>query len=138
MDFNPHSLHQILLRIRDQMRCPQCGTRVQVDFPSIKIAGDDFMLLQLKCESCSAFIVLHVNLTDKTASKLADNVIVEDGRKNASSQLTLDESEMATLQNALTAYDGSFEKMFKELPPPADAAPSAPKLLGGDGPSMIA
>ncbi len=136
MDFNPHSLHQILLRIRDQMRCPQCGTRVQVDFPSIKIAGDDFMLLQLKCESCAAFIVLHVNLTEK--NKIADNVIVDDGRKNASSQLTLDESEMTTLQNALTAYDGSFEKMFKELPPPAATAPTESKLLGDGGPSMIA
>ncbi len=132
MDFNPHSLHQILVRIREQMRCPQCGTRVQVDFPSIKIAGDDFMLLQLKCESCSAFIVLHVNLTEK--AKVIDT-IVDDGRKNASSQLTLDEDEMATLQKALTAYDGSFEKMFKEMP--KQPASDEPKLLGGDGPSAI-
>lgn len=131
MDFNPHSLHQILLRIREQMRCPQCGTRVQVDFPSIKIAGDDFMLLQLKCESCSAFIVLHVNLTDKMKEA---GISVESGKKNASSQLILDEGEMNTLQNALQAYEGSFEKLFKAFQEPAVPA-EQPKRF--DGPSAI-
>ena len=115
MDFNPHSLNQILLRIREQMRCPQCGTRVQVDFPSIKMAGDDFMLLQLKCESCGAFIVLHVNLSDKNKPPDLPMVNRDAGKKNVSSMLTLDEGEMQTLRNALQAYGGSFEKMFTEF-----------------------
>ncbi len=112
MDFNPHSLHQILTRIRDQMRCPQCGTHVDVDFPSIKIAGDSFMLLQLKCESCAAFIVLHVNLTGQTESAPKD----ESAKLlNASSSMSLSKEEMGTLRSALQTYEGSFEKMFKAM-----------------------
>ena len=112
MDFNPHSLHQILTRIRDQMRCPQCGTHVDVDFPAIKIAGDSFMLLQLKCESCAAFIVLHVNLTGQ-----GEVVVADDSVKllNASSSMSLSKEEMGTLRSALQAYEGSFEKMFKAM-----------------------
>lgn len=110
MDFNPHSLHQILTRIRDQMRCPQCGTKVEVDFPSIKVAGDSFMLLQLKCQSCAAFIVLHVNLTGQ---KEEDVVEQQQKMYNASSSLSLSKDEMTTLRTALGKYDGSFEKMFK-------------------------
>lgn len=111
MDFNPHSLHQILTRIRDQMRCPQCGTRVDVDFPAIKLAGDSFMLLQLKCESCAAFIVLHVNLTGQGEA----TVVKDDSTKllNASSSMSLSKEEMTTLRSALRTYEGSFEKMFK-------------------------
>ena len=111
MDFNPHSLNQILTRIRDQMRCPQCGTRVEVDFPSIKIAGDNFMLLQLKCQSCAAFIVLHVNLAEQTqASSPSD-----DAAKllNASSTISISKDEMSTLRSALQNFDGSFQKLFK-------------------------
>ena len=110
MDYNPHSLHQILIRIREQMRCPQCGTRVEVDFPSIKLAGDDFLLLQLKCESCNALIVLHVNLTE-TKPTAANHP----GLANASSSLSLDQDQMKTLRNALKAAGGSFEKLFKQL-----------------------
>jgi hypothetical protein len=107
MDLSPHSLHMILNRIREQMRCPQCGTPVPVDFPAIKIAGDDFMLLQLCCASCSAFIVLHVNLADKSAKQPASRPLM-----NASSTLSLTEQEMTTLRSALKKYDGSFEKLF--------------------------
>ncbi len=110
MDYNPHSLHQILIRIREQMRCPQCGTRVAVDFPSIKLAGDDFMLLQLKCESCNAFIVLHVNLTENKSAVPHGHP----GIANASSSLSLDQDQMNTLRNALKSSDGSFEKLFKQ------------------------
>jgi hypothetical protein len=112
MDFNPHSLHQILTRIREQMRCPQCGTRVDVDFPSIKLASDEFMLLQLKCESCSAFIVLQVNLTQRSEEK---SVVKPQEFLNASSTLSLSDSEMQTLRSALDACDGSFQKLFAGL-----------------------
>lgn len=111
MEFNPHSLHQILTRIREQMRCPQCGTRVPVDFPSIKLAGDQFMLLQLKCESCAAFIVLHVNLNEQAVAA-ADERETKDAMLNASSTLSLSEDEMETLRAALKSSGGSFEKLF--------------------------
>lgn len=90
------------------MRCPQCGTPVPVDFPAVKIAADDFMLLQLKCESCSAFIVLHVNLRSSELEALTANSALQ----NVSSTLTLTEAEMTTLRGALAQYDGSFEKLF--------------------------
>lgn len=114
MELNPHSLHQILTRIREQMRCPQCGTSISVDFPSVKLTGDDFMLLQLKCESCTAFIVLHVNLTEQN-KKEGSAADPKKALLNASSTLSLSEDEMTTLHTALKNYDGSFEKLFGTL-----------------------
>ncbi len=111
MDFNPHSLHQILTRIREQMRCPQCGTRICVDVPSVKMAGDDFMLLQLKCDSCAAFIVLHVNLSEQTK----EEVDPRSALLNASSTLSLSEDEMGTLRSALQSCGGSFDKLFGSM-----------------------
>ena len=117
MELNPHSLHQILTRIREQMRCPQCGTNISVDFPSVKLTGDDFMLLQLKCESCTAFIVLHVNLTEQN-KKDGAAIDPKQALLNASSTLSLSEDEMATLHTALKKYDGSFEKLFSSVSHP--------------------
>lgn len=108
MEITPHSLHLILSRIREQMRCPQCGSPVSVDFPSVKLAGDDFMLLQLKCHSCSSFIVLHVNIRAEIAKEPSAQL----GRYNASSSLSLTGEEMQTLKDALSQSGGSFEKMF--------------------------
>lgn len=110
MDFNPHSLHQILSRIHEQMRCPQCGTRMPVDFPAVKLAGDSFMLLQLKCESCTAFIVLHVNIAEQTVTALIDG---QNALLNASSTLTLSEDDINTLRSALGTYEGSFQNLFE-------------------------
>src|SRR5262245_30111077 len=56
MDIDPHTLQQIIQRIYQQMRCPQCSKRVPVDFSSVRLASDDFLLLQLKCDTCDAFI----------------------------------------------------------------------------------
>lgn len=112
MEYNPHSLHQILTRIRDQMRCPQCGTRVSVDFPSIKLAGDSFMLLQLKCDSCTAFIVLHVNLAEQgTETGIKEGDVQR--LLNASSTLSLSEDEMNILRLAIRDSGGSFDKLFE-------------------------
>lgn len=116
MEVNPHSLHQLLTRIREQMRCPQCGTNIFVDFPSVKMTGDDFMLLQLKCESCTAFIVLHVNLTEQN-KKESEEIDPRKALLNASSTLSLSEDEMTTLHTALKKYDGSFEKLFATILP---------------------
>ena len=112
MDVNPHSLHMILSRIREQVRCPQCGTRMPVDFPSVKVAQDNVFLLQLKCGSCGAFIVLQVQVAEQTVS--VQNVTNREELLNASSTVSLSDNEMQTLQGALAQYGGSFEKMFKE------------------------
>ena len=112
MEMNPHSLNVILTRIREQMRCPLCGTHVHVEFPSVKIAANDFMLLQLRCKSCSAFIVLHVNLT-LAGAQLSPPPTSVDGVRNVSSTISVSEDEMKTLRTALERSDGSFEALFK-------------------------
>ena len=109
MEFTPHSLNMILSRIREQMRCPQCGTHVSVDFPSVKIISDEFMLLQLRCQSCASFIVLHVSLRAEI-----QNMSASLGKYNASSSMSLTGEEMATLKSALDAAGGSFEKLFQK------------------------
>ncbi|MDD5055205.1 MAG: hypothetical protein PHZ00_02960 [Candidatus Peribacteraceae bacterium] len=113
MDVNPHSLHVILSRIREQVRCPQCGTKVPVDFPAVKVAEENIMLLQLKCESCGAFIVLQVNVTDQEVA--VAGVVKRDHLLNVSSTVSLTEVEMHTLRSALERYEGSFERLFKDI-----------------------
>jgi len=70
MEFDPHSLHQIIQRIQQQMRCPQCGEKVPVDFSAVRLTGDDFVLMQLKCGICDAYIVLHASLAGVKGVKL--------------------------------------------------------------------
>ncbi len=110
MELDPHTLQQIIQRIYQQMRCPQCGKRVPVDFASVRIAADDFMLLQLKCETCDAYIVLHASLqgTGKLPPKEKDATV------NESSALYLKEGEVDALRAALEANDGSFQRIFRE------------------------
>ena len=112
MDLDPHTLQQIIQRIYQQMRCPQCGKRVPVDFASVRMTGDDFMLLQLKCDTCDAYIVLHASL--QGAQKIASQAKQEDVLVNASSTLHLKDEEVATLREALSHAGGSFEKLFKQ------------------------
>jgi hypothetical protein len=111
MDLDPHTLQQIIQRIYQQMRCPQCGKRVPVDFTSVRMAGDDFMLLQLKCETCDAYIVLHASL--QGAEQLGVQA-TKDTTVNASSSLNLKENEVQMLGEALKQAGGSFEKLFQK------------------------
>jgi hypothetical protein len=113
MEMDPHTLQHIIRRIEQQMRCPQCGKRVPVDFASVRMASDDFMLLQLKCDTCDAYIVLHASL--QGADALANKAIKEDGMLNASSSLQLKDTELSSLRNALEASGGSFEKLFQKI-----------------------
>lgn len=110
MQIDPHTLSQIIQRIYQQMRCPQCGKRVPIDFASVRIVGDDFLILQLKCDTCDAFIVLHASLQGADNLPKTEN---SDPVLNASSSLTLSEHEIATLREALDQSGGSFEKIFK-------------------------
>ncbi len=110
MDLDPHTLQQIIQRIYQQMRCPQCSKRVPVDFSSVRLAADDFLLLQLKCDTCDAYIVLHASL--QGAEHLQSGASEKSGMVNASSALHLSEDEITQLRQALDECDGSFETLF--------------------------
>ena len=109
MEIDPHTLQQILQRIYQQMRCPQCGNRVPVDFSAVRVVAANAMLLQLKCEACSAFIVLHASLT---GMEKATEDRPEFQTANVSSTLNLAEHEAQMLHQALAESGGSFEKLF--------------------------
>ena len=111
MEFDPHTLHQIIQRIQQQMRCPQCGEKLPVDFTAVRLTGDDFVLMQLKCEVCDAYIVLHASLAGVKGVKVEK----EDADKihNASSALCAREDEVEMLRSALQQSSGSFEQMFE-------------------------
>lgn len=112
MEFDPHTLHQILQRIKQQMRCPQCGEKVPIDFASVRLSGDDFLLLQLKCEVCDAYIVLHASL--QGAKPTAEVEEAAPGL-NASSTICLKDGEVDILRGALEKSGGSFAQLFKVL-----------------------
>jgi len=113
MELDPHTLQQILLRIQQQMRCPQCGNQVPVDFASVRVVADESLLLQLKCDACNAYIVLHASLQGAehlgVKKKQEDDALV-----NASSTLQLSNKEVNMLEKALGEFDGSFEKLFEQ------------------------
>jgi len=111
MDIDPHTLQQILQRIQQQMRCPQCGRHVPVDFSAVRVVADAAMLLQLNCDGCNAFIVLHASLQGVDNLKTQ---AIEDGTVNASSNLHMSDSEVKMLKSALQQSDGSFEKLFNK------------------------
>src|SRR3989344_1532637 len=108
MEFDPHTLHQIIQRIQQQMRCPQCGERIPVDFASVRLTGDEFVLLQLKCNVCEAYIVLHASLQE---AKNPQQWTQGDKGINASSSLCLKDSELQVLKSALQGASGSFEEL---------------------------
>jgi len=112
MEIDPHTLQKILQRIYQQMRCPQCGSRVPVDFSAVRVVANNAMLLQLQCDGCSAFIVLHASLqgSDDVATQLEN----EKSTANISSTLNLADDEVKMFNKALEKSGGSFEKLFKE------------------------
>ncbi|MBU0767228.1 hypothetical protein KKF55_05655 [Patescibacteria group bacterium] len=111
MEIDPHTLQKILQRIYQQMRCPQCGSRVPVDFSAVRVVANNAMLLQLQCSGCSAFIVLHASLgSDDVALELES----EKSTANISSTLNLATDEAKILNKALEESGGSFEKLFKK------------------------
>lgn len=113
MDLDPHTLQQILDRIKQQMRCPQCGKNVPVDFASVRVVSEDAMLLQLKCDSCNAFIVLHASLQGVENIAPVEEV-EEEGTVNVSSTMQISKEELAVLNKALEGSGGSFKKLFDQ------------------------
>lgn len=117
MHFDPHTIQLIIRRIEQQMRCPQCGKKIPVEFGSVRLAGDDFMLLQLRCDTCDAYIVLHASLQGGGTLGIRTNT---DGMVNASSSLSLKDEEVASLRAALQECGGSFEQLFRAYGPGSD------------------
>ena len=112
MELDPHTLQEILERIHQQMRCPQCGKRVPVDFSSVQVVADTSMLLQLKCEGCNAYIVLQASL--KGVENLGASGYNKDETMNISSTLQLSKDEMGAMRQGLEECGGSFEKLFEK------------------------
>src|SRR3989344_898632 len=98
MDFDPHTLHQIIKKIEQQMRCPQCGKEVPVDFNSVEVTGNDFVLLRIRCETCDAYIVLH-----------------------ASSTMSTEQANVENMVDAIPEAGGSFDTLFGDLKQQEDA-----------------
>jgi len=110
MEIDPHTLQQILQRIHQQMRCPQCGKRVPVDFSSVRVVADSAMILQLKCDLCDAYIVLHASLNG--VEHAGAQPYNEDITANASTSLELSKDELSMLRKGLSESGGSFEELF--------------------------
>lgn len=113
MEFDPHTLHQIIQRIQQQMRCPQCGEKVPVDFACLRLTGDDFVLLQVRCDQCDAYIVLHASL--QGIKNLTTGKPEKDKSLNASSTLCQKDEEVTVLREALEQAEGSFDEIFVEM-----------------------
>ena len=112
MDIDPHTLQQILERIHQQMRCPQCGNKVPVTFDCVRIVADDAMLLQLQCDECSAYIVLQASLKGLEHITSA-SPYEEDELINASSGLISNTDDVGKVRDALKEMGGEFSQFFQ-------------------------
>ena len=112
MDCDPHTIHTIIQRIQQQLRCPQCSRRVPVGWQAIRLTGDDFVLLQLRCEACDAYIVLHASYQGARVEESPQDAKLR--MLNASSLLARSDMEIERIRESLAKADGSFERMFGE------------------------
>ena len=112
MDLDPHTLQQILQRICQQMRCPQCGKKVPIDINSVRVVADSAMLLQLKCDKCNAYIVLQASL--QGVDGLGAPPYDEATTKNISSTLDIGTDDLKKINSALSAAGGSFDSLFED------------------------
>ncbi|OGJ53812.1 hypothetical protein A3D11_00360 [Candidatus Peribacteria bacterium RIFCSPHIGHO2_02_FULL_49_16] len=118
MDFDPHTLHQIIKKIEQQMRCPQCGKEVPVDFNSVEVTGNDFVLLRIRCETCDAYIVLHASLQ---GIKAVDPDTEKYLLLNASSTMSTEQAHVENMVDAIAEAGGSFDTLFGDLKQQEDA-----------------
>ena len=89
---------------------------------ALKVMGDDFAVMQLKCLTCDACIMLHASLSsaDLKSGKVTTGEIVleetseENSRKtkNASTKLLIDPEELKALRKHLKESGGSFMELF--------------------------
>lgn len=112
MDYDPHTIHTIIQHIQQQLRCPQCSRKIPVDWQAIRLTGDDFVLLQLRCDACDAYIVLHAVCQGARGGEAPQDAKLR--MLNASSLLARSDIEVERIRESLTQADGSFERMFGE------------------------
>lgn len=110
MDIDPHTLQQILEKIEQQIRCPQCGERVPITFHSVKVVASDVMLLQLQCGKCTAYIVLQASL--KGVESLSAPPYAKNECANVSTGMASYEDDVRKVQLSLQQADGSFTRIF--------------------------
>ena len=116
MEWDPHTLHLILQRIRQQMRCPQCGEKVPVEMAAVRMTGDDFLLLQVKCDVCDAYIVLHASLQGLKLPQAEDHGAAKG--LNISTRMCAKEFDVEEMRKALQRTGGSFTTMFEKMEQP--------------------
>ena len=107
MNIDPHTVQQIITRIREQLRCPQCRKRMEVNWESVKVLGEDFVVMQMQCLTCDAHIMLHASLSTVPQPS------AESGTgKNVSTKLMVDIDEITEMKKSLQKSNGSFTKLF--------------------------
>ena len=121
MELDPHTLHQILDKIHNQMRCPQCGNKVPVDLSNVQVMADTGLLMHLFCDRCNAHIVLQASLSG--IENISAPPYEDDTTRNASSTLTDDHKTDVNQIRDMLAQGVSFEDMFKVDVVDGDAKP---------------
>lgn len=109
MDIDPHTLQQILEKIRQQLKCPQCSQIMSITFSSLKFVGDSYVVFQLQCEICSAFVMLHTTVTGGTVASAESTHL----SRNASSTIALETAELEQLRAAISKSGGKFSDLFE-------------------------
>ena len=107
MNIDPHTIQQILIRIREQLRCPQCRKHMNVGIDSLKVLSDSFAVMQAQCPACDAHIMLHATIAFVEKQESEKGV----GR-NASTKLMVDIDEIMEIKKSLQNSNGSFTKIF--------------------------
>lgn len=106
MEIDPHTIQVIITKVQDQLRCPQCRKKMEVDLESLKVLGSGLAVMQMQCPACDAHIMLHTSI-----SRIQPDDPVESTR-NASSKITVDIDEIKTIREGIKESNGSFSKMF--------------------------
>jgi hypothetical protein len=109
MEIDPHTIQQILLKVREQLRCPQCTRKLEVTFDSLKVLSNSFAVFQLQCLTCNAYIMLYA--TVRGQRHLLEPL--PNTKHNFSTEITLEQEELQALQKCLEKADGSFSTLFK-------------------------
>lgn len=122
MEIDPHTIQQILEKVRSQLRCPQCTKKVPVALECLKVVGETFAVFQLKCGTCDAYILLHATIrtfpTPHVHSAHAEVAMLckeqQEGRvRNFSTTLEIDPQELQTLRACLKDAGGRFSMIFE-------------------------
>lgn len=110
MDIDPHTLQEILSKVREQLRCPQCRKPMDaLSLGSLKVVGGGFAVLQGQCSACSAHVMLHAAVAQAPREIAVDPAQVG---KNASSRLSIESDDLRAIGTSLQKADGSFAKIF--------------------------